>query len=237
MDRAASAAARAAMSHARYALSDDEDAPAPAPPVLASEPGKHADVDDDRPAIHQLTHAWLNERGSPELLPWPGDLVDTVMDQLQQQQAILDSLMSDTATSDEEHFRLNLVQLDADRCRWLLRSFLRTRLDKVGAAPHPRWKRMRPILCVNAQSRCACRTWSWGTPSGTHSCSPIISRPLCCSSFPRVCAAWTTPHPVPLCPTHPVACVRWLTHTSGRAIARYARLCIRQGGRRLAHVA
>ncbi|WFD23125.1 GINS complex subunit [Malassezia equina] len=119
------------MSHARYALSEDEDAPAPAPPVLASEPVKHADVDDDRPAIHRLTHAWLNERGSPELLPWPGDLVDTVMDQLQQQQAILDSLTSDTATSDEEHFRLNLVQLDADRCRWLLRSFLRTRLDKV----------------------------------------------------------------------------------------------------------
>lgn len=86
---------------------------------------------DDRPAIVRLAHAWLNERGSPDILPWPAEIVDTVMDQLQQQQAILDSLMMDTSTSEEEHFRLNLVQLDADRAKWLLRSFLRARLVKL----------------------------------------------------------------------------------------------------------
>lgn len=113
------------MTGERYALSDDDEVPVPVPM-----PVSEMSI-DDRPAIHQLTHAWLNERGAPELLPWPGALVDTVLDQLQQQQAILDSLMSDAATSEEEHFRLNLVQLDVDRCRWLLRSFLRTRLSKL----------------------------------------------------------------------------------------------------------
>lgn len=86
---------------------------------------------DHRPAIVRLTHAWLNERGTPDIQPWPTDAFDTVMDQLQHQQAILDSLMTDTSTSEEEHFRLNLVQLDADRAKWLVRSFLRARLVKL----------------------------------------------------------------------------------------------------------
>ena len=194
-----------AMSHARYALSDDEDTPAPAPPLPVNEVPVEA---DDRPAIHQLTHAWLNERGSPELLPWPGDLVDTVMDQLQQQQAILDSLMSDAATSDEEHFRLNLVQLDADRCRWLLRSYLRTRLDKVGATTDSSWKSMPPISCVSAQSSCAYRTWSGGTSSGTPSCLPTTFRPPFCSSSQRACAVLTIRRQAHRYRGRLVACVR-----------------------------
>lgn len=194
-----------AMSHARYALSEDEDAPAPAPPPVVNEAPLQV---DDRPAIHQLTHAWLNERGSPELLPWPVDLIDTVMDQLQQQQAILDSLMSDAATSEEEHFRLNIVQLDADRCRWMLRSYLRTRLDKVGAATDTSWKSTLLISCVSGRNNCACRTWSWGMSSGTPSCLPTISRTRYCSSSRRACAAWMTPRRAHRCQMHRVACVR-----------------------------
>lgn len=117
------------MSHARYALSEDEDERIVTRQAVKEEPVTR--ITDERPAIVQLSHAWLNERGSPELQPWPAEIVDTVLDQLQQQQSILDSLMSDTSTSEEEHFRLNLVQLDAERSKWLLRSFLRTRLEKV----------------------------------------------------------------------------------------------------------
>ena len=51
--------------------------------------------------------------------------------QVELTQSILDSLLSDASTSEEEHFRLNLVQLDAERSKWLLRSFLRTRVAKV----------------------------------------------------------------------------------------------------------
>lgn len=52
-------------------------------------------------------------------------------------QSILDSLASDASTSEEEHFRLNLVQLDVERAKWLMRSYLRARLAKVGAEANP----------------------------------------------------------------------------------------------------
>lgn len=131
------------MPAAKFALSDDDDdvpSVRAASPVASSSatPAPAPRVADDRPAIIQLAHAWLNERGAPELQPWPGALVDEVLDQLQQQQVrraltqqIVDSLQSDAATSEEEHFRLNVVQLDAERSRWLLRSFLRARIVKV----------------------------------------------------------------------------------------------------------
>ena len=121
------------MSHAaaKYVWHEDDEPQHVSSNVVADEDVAH--VADQRPAIVRLTHAWLNERGTPEIQPWPADAFDAVMDQLQHQQAILDSLMTDTSTSEEEHFRLNLVQLDADRAKWLVRSFLRARLVKLEA--------------------------------------------------------------------------------------------------------
>ena len=56
--------------------------------------------------------------------------------QVELTQSILDSLLSDASTSEEEHFRLNLVQLDVERSKWLLRSFLRTRVAKAVSYTH-----------------------------------------------------------------------------------------------------
>ena len=109
------------MSHARYALSDDEEdevrrappssfvksEPDPsAAPGAASSPLVGGAAEDElaaverEPEVVRLAHAWANERGAPEVLRWRGDLVDTVMDQIRQQQSILDSLASDESTSD-----------------------------------------------------------------------------------------------------------------------------------------
>lgn len=46
-------------------------------------------------------------------------------------QSILDHLGADSATSEEEHFRLSLVMLDLERAHWLLRAYLRVRLGKI----------------------------------------------------------------------------------------------------------
>ena len=152
------------MSHAKYVWHEDDEteessvagASGPAmDPASAANEQVTVTASDDRPAIIRLAHAWLNERGSPEMQPWPAEIVETVMDQLQQQQSILDSLISDVSTSDEEQFRLNLVQLDAERSKWLLRSFLRTRLEKV---------------CLHAPSSCLTES-SWRD-------LPHISRPV-----------------------------------------------------------
>ncbi|CAD6888511.1 unnamed protein product [Tilletia laevis] len=83
------------------------------------------------PEITKLSRAWMEERGSPDILRWKGDVVDGVIDQIDQQVTIVDSLLSDSATSQEEHLRLSLVQLDLERARWLLKAYLRTRLCKI----------------------------------------------------------------------------------------------------------
>ncbi|WFD39751.1 GINS complex subunit [Malassezia japonica] len=137
------------MSHARYALSDDEEDDvraaqpsssyasvkdevprAPSPLPFAAEI-KEETIGEPEPSVVQLAHQWLNERGAPEIQPWNAALVESVMDQIAQQQSILDSLASDASTSEEEHFRLNLVQLDVERAKWLMRSYLRARLAKI----------------------------------------------------------------------------------------------------------
>lgn len=93
-DRAtqASDAPLSTMSHARYALSDDEEEKVPTSslssrveltPALSQEAPREV---PDEPAVMRLAHAWLNERGAPELQPWPTHTIDTVLDQLQQQQ-------------------------------------------------------------------------------------------------------------------------------------------------------
>ncbi|WFD34010.1 GINS complex subunit [Malassezia cuniculi] len=133
------------MSHARYALSDDEDEPRVVTSSTANVVGKHdtpslpsvtPDVKPDiaessEPHVTRLIRAWMRERGTPEIQPWCGDLVDTVLDQIKQQQIILDLLAADESTSEEEHFRLNLVQLDMERGKWIVRSYLRVRLHKI----------------------------------------------------------------------------------------------------------
>ncbi|KAL9936112.1 hypothetical protein V8E36_004954 [Tilletia maclaganii] len=81
--------------------------------------------------VTKLSRAWMEERGAPDLLQWKGDVVESVIDQIEQQVTILDSLSADPSTSQEEHFRLSLVQLDVERARWLLKAYLRTRLRKI----------------------------------------------------------------------------------------------------------
>jgi hypothetical protein len=42
------------------------------------------------------------------------------------------TLRSDPATSEEEHFKLVLVQTEMERVKYLVRSYVRCRLSKVG---------------------------------------------------------------------------------------------------------
>lgn len=41
-------------------------------------------------------------------------------------------LRSDPDTSEDEHFRIMLVQTEAERVRFVVRAYVRTRLSKVG---------------------------------------------------------------------------------------------------------
>ena len=44
---------------------------------------------------------------------------------------MVDTLKADQKTSEEEHFKLMLVQTEMERVKYLIRSYVRTRLHKV----------------------------------------------------------------------------------------------------------
>jgi GINS complex subunit 4 len=49
---------------------------------------------------------------------------------------MVEYLRSDDATSEDEHFRMSYVQLDMERIKFQIRSYVRTRLHKVGSSHH-----------------------------------------------------------------------------------------------------
>jgi GINS complex subunit 4 len=58
------------------------------------------------------------------------------------------TLRADPSTSEEEHFRLVLVQTEMERGKWLVRSYVRARLHKVGS--------------VGVRAATGWRQWLWG---------------------------------------------------------------------------
>ena len=50
---------------------------------------------------------------------------------------MLELLRSDPKTSEEEHFKLQLVSTEVERVKYLIRSYLRCRLDKVSLSENP----------------------------------------------------------------------------------------------------
>lgn len=39
--------------------------------------------------LQELTRTWVNERSAPELLPWPAELMDRVLERIRQQVSAL----------------------------------------------------------------------------------------------------------------------------------------------------
>ncbi|SPO24451.1 related to SLD5 - subunit of the GINS complex [Ustilago trichophora] len=92
--------------------------------------------------FEQLTLFMSSQKSSPELLPFPIASFEALVSQMEQQQGILDSLLHLSASSttlddqedsggvDEDEFlRLNLVQVDLERSKWLLKQIVRCRMD------------------------------------------------------------------------------------------------------------
>lgn len=100
--------------------------------------------------FEQLTLFMATQKAAPELLPFPITSFELLVSQMEQQQSILDSLLhlaqpsnggSDQhqggeaeaeeggGVDEDEYLRLNLVQVDLERCKWLLKHIVRSRMD------------------------------------------------------------------------------------------------------------
>ncbi|OEL31649.1 hypothetical protein BAE44_0007326 [Dichanthelium oligosanthes] len=94
--------------------------------------------DDDDPAapsaaeaattdVELLKRVWRNEKAAPEVLGFDSPLVSRVREQIQ----LLEETLDDFADSGVDDLVVSLYQMDLDRTLFLLRSYLRLRLQKI----------------------------------------------------------------------------------------------------------
>lgn len=108
----------------RQTSRDDDGAEIPdAPPFILEE--------EEETPLQQLIRHWMNERHSPDILPNEGELLAGLLDHIRSQSETVQLLRTDPTSSEEEHFRIMLVQTEVERVKFIVRSYLRTRLFKI----------------------------------------------------------------------------------------------------------
>ncbi|KAL9637652.1 MAG: hypothetical protein Q9204_001785 [Flavoplaca sp. TL-2023a] len=79
--------------------------------------------------LQELTRAWVTERSAPELLPWPSELIERVLERIHQQIEVVEEQVGNV--NPKTNFRLIVIQTELERFKFLVRSFLRTRMAKI----------------------------------------------------------------------------------------------------------
>ncbi|KAH7081606.1 hypothetical protein BKA63DRAFT_405229 [Paraphoma chrysanthemicola] len=83
--------------------------------------------------LQELTRYWVAERVAPELLPWPSDLMDRVLERTRTQ---IELVEDQTGNMDPKtNFKLIIIQTELERFKFLVRSFLRARIKKIDSHP------------------------------------------------------------------------------------------------------
>jgi len=109
---------------------------------LLREIGIDLALDSDQPVqeqinpgdlVRRLLNAWRTEVNAPEILPHDTNLVEVVRDNLKAQTETLDALFEGVEEEEREkqHFTWTLYQMEAERVRYSLARYLRTRLLKI----------------------------------------------------------------------------------------------------------
>ncbi|MED6189636.1 hypothetical protein PIB30_097990 [Stylosanthes scabra] len=77
--------------------------------------------------VELLKRAWRSEKASPEILRYDTDLVSRLTEQIQ----LMEETVEEKSTSGADPLSLSLYQMDLDRTLFLLRSYLRVRIQKI----------------------------------------------------------------------------------------------------------
>ncbi|KAI3924236.1 hypothetical protein MKW98_032437 [Papaver atlanticum] len=77
--------------------------------------------------VELLKRAWRNEKASPEILQFQEDVVRNARVQIQNMEDTVEAYAEDG----KDALTVSLYQMDLDRTEFLLRSYLRTRLQKI----------------------------------------------------------------------------------------------------------
>eukprot|EP01113_Clastostelium_recurvatum_P002530 TRINITY_DN11066_c0_g1_i1.p1 TRINITY_DN11066_c0_g1~~TRINITY_DN11066_c0_g1_i1.p1 ORF type:complete len:197 (-),score=24.40 TRINITY_DN11066_c0_g1_i1:77-667(-) len=77
-------------------------------------------------AYADMKIAWMNEKCAPELLPYVGSVVSDLLKDIAAQQE-----QTRGASTPQEKFTVNLYEMEFERIRYVIRSYLRIRLAKI----------------------------------------------------------------------------------------------------------
>ncbi|KAI5361997.1 Putative DNA replication complex GINS protein SLD5 [Septoria linicola] len=83
--------------------------------------------------LQALTRAWINERTSPDLLPYPTDLIDRANNGIKRQIETIEDMTGSRDPS--KNFTLVILQTELERMKFLVRSYLRARIAKIDTFP------------------------------------------------------------------------------------------------------
>ncbi|KAF8512973.1 GINS complex Sld5 component [Gautieria morchelliformis] len=81
--------------------------------------------------IPELIRYWTNERLAPDILDQRGEFIQRVLERVREQAGLVQRLRGDPEASEDEHFQIILVQTEVERVRFIVRSYMRTRIHKA----------------------------------------------------------------------------------------------------------
>ncbi|KAJ7086486.1 hypothetical protein B0H15DRAFT_844927 [Mycena belliarum] len=81
--------------------------------------------------LEKLTRHWMNERHAPDILPAQDRLLSSLLDHIRRQSDTIQLLRGDPSSSEEDHIRIMLAQTEVERVKFIVRSYVRTRLFKI----------------------------------------------------------------------------------------------------------
>ncbi|KAF3456372.1 hypothetical protein FNV43_RR01022 [Rhamnella rubrinervis] len=77
--------------------------------------------------VERLKRAWRQEKAAPEIFQFEAALIQRIKEQIQ----LMEETVEDFAESGIDPLTVSLYQMDLDRTQFLLRSYLRIRLQKI----------------------------------------------------------------------------------------------------------
>jgi hypothetical protein len=123
----------------------------------------------------QLYQKWSQELLSPELLPYPEELVEAIKSSLEQ----AEDHFIETGNANMDALFTSIARIDAERAKFLLADLLKLRLQKIQA--HPLYMRSR----VDRMSRAEVRDDPFA-PSTFYFCATFtLPFPLCPGGIPE----------------------------------------------------